>query len=293
MKNKPFKDLEIDFFFLLSGMASHLLGTFFFNSKSGEWNLVRFASGLVFFVSCYLLQRYAHSLSKSKWAGLNQSTGYDLSKPGLKPVQYIPAIFLLTLIFTCLYFLLKQQVLIGINLIFLSVIALLIFVPTSTRVGHPFRLMDWFFKSLIVSPLLFILGISVQAMPLTGIHFLLAVPLFFLVASSFVALAFPRYAQSPEEQKRTLIPAIGLEQTISMHNILILLAYLGLVAYLYLSGSFRSNWTLLLISLISFIQMFLLHRIALGMKPNYGLLKTTAVLQTLSFIYLLILNALI
>ena len=292
MKSKHPIDLQLDYFFLFSGVGSLILGTIISKNKIAEWNMVRFTAALVFFVSCYFLQRYAHSLSKTKSHDFQQSAGFGLSKPGLKPLQFIPAFFLLTLIFACLYFLLKQQVLIGINLILLSLIALLLFAQTNTRAGHIFNLLEWLFKSLTISPMLLILGITVQAMPTNNLHYLLAIPLFFLVASSFVALMFPRYAQSPGEQKRTLIPTIGLEQTINLHNILIILSYLGLVAYLYFSGTFRSNWTVLLISIISVFQMFLLHRIALGMKPNYGLLKTTAVLQTLSFIYLLLLNTL-
>ena len=293
MNVKQFKYLQIDFFFIISGIGSLLMGTVVSKNKLSEWDFVSLASALVFFLACYLLQRYSNSLSKTRRLEGQSSSGYGLTKPGIKPVQYIPAFFLLTLIFTSLFFLLKQQVLIGINLIFLSLIALLIFSQPGTRAGHPFQSIEWLLKALIVSPLLLILGISVQAISLRSLDYLLAIPLFFLTASSMIALTFPNYAQSPSEQSRTLIPAIGLEQTISLHNVLVLLAYLTLGAYLFFSGSFRSNWTLILISAISFVQMFLLHRIALGMKPNYGLLRTTALLQTVSFIYLFILNALI
>lgn len=282
--------MYIDWFFIFGGLGALTLGTVISKNSIADWNLISFSASLIFFLATYLLQRYSQSLSKSKTIR-EQSNSF--AKPGLKPLQYIPAFFLLALILTSLYFLLKQQVLIGINLIFLSLIAFLTFSQTSNRPGHPAKLLTWLFKSLIISPLLLVLGISVQAVPLTSLHYLLALPLLFLSASSFVALSFPQYANAPSEHKQTLIPTIGLEQTVTLHNVLILLAYLGLGAYLFFSGTFRTNWTLILITLISFAQMFLLHRILLGMKPNYGLLKTTAVLQTLTFIYLLVINTII
>lgn len=282
------KEMQNEWFYLVVAFGSYLIGSFLSNSSIKKWDIIAFFAGFILFVALHLAHRYSQLLGSKR-------TSDSYRKKGMyhKAHYYLPLLAFLTIIFTCSYFLLKRQVLIGINLIWISLIFLLTFFQTNNRIVLISELIDWLLKSLLISPLLLLYGVSVQAAPLSSKHYLMAMPLFFLSAASFVALEFPMYAKSPEEKRSTLIPKIGLNQTIVLHNVLIFLSYLSLGAYLYFSATFRSQWTLLLIALISLFEMYQLHRLSLGMKPNYRMLKATAYIQTLSFIYLIILNTIL
>ena len=282
------KEIKDDWFFFIVAFASYLTGSFLSKAAVKNWDFVAFFAGIILFYAMHIAQRYSQMLGNK-----NRSRPYRKGESSHKAQHYLPLLVLLAIILTCSYFLLQREVLIGINLIWIGLIFLLTFIQTNNQIIHISELIDWLIKSLIISPLLLHFGVSLQAVPISSEHYLLAMPLFFLSGASFVALEFPMYAKRPEERKSTLIPKTGIHQTIVLHNILILLSYLSLGAYLYFSGSFRGQWTLLLITLISLVEMYQLHRLSLGMKPNYRLIKATAYLQTLSFIYLFVFNTLI
>lgn len=287
MKNISVKSLKVDWFFLIFSIAVYCLGVLSINPVISTWHFSRFSLGIMFFLLVYLLQSYTNSL-------LNQTVVNEISlrfgKGKLKPQDYIFAFILLFGIFLCFYFLLKQQVLIGINLIWIGLISFFLFVQNINLPGIGIKPLEWFFKSLIISPLMFLFAISLQAYSLDGLKCLLSAVLFFLFCTSFIAFEFPKVHQSHQENTQSIIPIIGLDNTISLHNILIFLTYIGLGAFLYFSGSFRTHWSLLLVVVISLIQMFLLQRLSLGMKPNFNLLKSTAIIQVLTFIYIFILK---
>lgn len=287
MKKRKFDWSDFDWFFLLTGIATILLGTALAKSKPAEWDLISLFSIIILTIALYSLQRVAHRLSTPT---VVEETRLRTGRKYHKVIDYLPGLILLVIIFSCLYFLLKQEVLIGINLVWLSLIALFIFAQTSNLLKHSIQAIEWLLKSLVLSPLLLVLGMSVQAVGLSSLHYLLALPLFALSASSYIALEFPKYAKSQSDQKASLIARIGLESTVSLHRVLILLSYVSLLGFLYFSGGFRSYWSLMLVSVFSFAQMLLLHRLALGMKPHFALIKATAIMQTLSFIYLCLFN---
>lgn len=290
MNKFQLKDLEIDWFLLVSGFGSLLTGTVLANNRPGEWDLISFFSTVIFWATLYLLQRTARRLSTPL---VIDDTRLATGKRRLTVIDYLPGFGLLAVIFVCFYFLLKQGVLIGINLVWISLISIVVFVQNS-RVAERFTVpMSWLFKSIVISPLLLVLGISVQAVDINGTEFLFALSLFSLMVASFLAMEFQKYSEAPSEQKKTLIPSIGIESTIRLHRVTILISYAALVVYLYLTGSLRTNWAMMLVSLISFLQMFLLYRISLGMKPNYTLIKASAYMQTLSFVYLFIFNTIL
>jgi hypothetical protein len=54
------------------------------------------------------------------------------------------------------------------------------------------------------------------------------------------------------------------------------------------SGSWSIAWPAALVALISLFQVLQLERIARGMKPLWGLLRATSVLQYLSLVYILL-----
>jgi len=282
------KEMKNDWFYLIIAFGSFLIGSFLSNPSVKKWDFIAFSAGFILFIALHLAHRYSQILGNK-----NSLDAYGNRRTHLKVYYYFPLLFLLAIILTCSYFLLKRQVLIGINLIWISLIFILTFLQSSHKRILLSELIEWLLKSLIISPLLLLYGVSVQAVPLSSEHYLIAMPLFFLSASSFVALEFPLYAKNPEEKKSSLIPKIGLNQTVVLHNVLIFLSYLSLGAYLFFTASFRSHWTLLFIALISLLEMYQLHRLSLGMKPNYRLIKATAYLQTLSFIYLFIFNTIV
>ena len=74
----------------------------------------------------------------------------------------------------------------------------------------------------------------------------------------------------------------------TLHHILVALGYLGLGFYLYMSGAWAIAWPVLLMMSVSLLEVWQLQRIAEGMRPNWGLLKATAITQYLGIVYILL-----
>jgi len=74
----------------------------------------------------------------------------------------------------------------------------------------------------------------------------------------------------------------------TLHHILVSLGYLGLGFYLYISGAWVIAWPVLLMMSVSLFEIWQLQRIAGGMRPNWGLLKATAITQYLGILYILL-----
>ena len=83
-------------------------------------------------------------------------------------------------VFAGMYFLLQAKVLIGVNMMLIIALAVLMFLSLG-RFSRLFTsTMSWLFEGLVVSPILFLLGSSVQEYQFTPLLFLLWMPLFFL-----------------------------------------------------------------------------------------------------------------
>lgn len=277
--------LEHNWFFVAACLVAYLLGVFTAGSAGRRWNWVTFACGLVIVGAFYFLQRILLYVSSSR---VNLFTRVGASQR-LQHAGLVYVIFaLFALVIGAAYLLLKEQVLIGVNLLWLTGIALLVFFPISASARlwtTPYR---WTFEGLIVSPLMIFLGSSLQSYSPAPLLYMISVPVLLLYCASAIALQFAGYARDVEQGNRTFLVGIGWERALRFHNVLIVLAYIAYLAYLYASGSWVFNWTAMLTIIISLLEVYLLGALAQGMKPNWPLLNSVAVMQFMAFLYLLI-----
>jgi 1,4-dihydroxy-2-naphthoate octaprenyltransferase len=108
--------------------------------------------------------------------------------------------------------------------------------------------------------------VAMSAFPLAAFHL-----------AMLIALELPDYATDLKYGKRTLIVRMGWENAMTMHNILIVTAYL----LLFLAFSFRfpwfATWPALLTIPLGFMQIYQIRQIARGVKPNWNALTIGAV----------------
>ena len=276
--------LNLNWFFSSAATASYLLGVVIARSSGRPFNLVNLLAGLVIFYALYLLQMMQRFLTsnrvnpftKVKSVGQNQSS---------TPLVLIGVAYFA--IAGGLYLLLRAQVLIGTNLLLLTALAIVMFLSMGRFSRLWFDSMAWLFEGLVVSPLMFLLGSSIQQFQFSYLLFLLWMPLFFLYSASAITLLFSDYDQNRSTRNNSFIASVGWEKALRFHHVLVTLAYVALIFYLALSNTWSSNWPTLLLALISGVEVFFLEQIARGMRPNWQLLRALAIVQFFSLIYLL------
>lgn len=112
-----------------------------------------------------------------------------------------------------------------------------------------------------------------------GTHRLLGMvtfPLTFLHLAMSLALALPVYADDVKYGRKTLMPRLGWQRGMTLHNIAILLAYvvLGLAAAFGLPWSL--TWPGLLTLPVGIFQIWQILQIGNGARPNWRLTRITA-----------------
>ena len=276
--------LNFNWYFTTAATASYLLGVVIARSSGRPFNLVNLLAGLVIFYALYLLQMMQRFLTsnrvnpftKVKSVGQNQSS---------TPLVLIGVAYFA--IAGGLYLLLRAQVLIGTNLLLLTALAIVMFLSMGRFSRLWFDSMAWLFEGLVVSPLMFLLGSSIQQFQFSYLLFLLWMPLFFLYSASAITLLFSDYDQNRSTRNNSFIASVGWEKALRFHHVLVTLTFVSLIFYLALSNTWSSNWPTLLLALISGAEVFFLEQIARGMRPNWQLLRALAIVQFFSLIYLL------
>ena len=276
--------LNFNWFFLTSATASYLLGVMIASWSGRAIKIVSLIVGLVIFYALYLLQVVQRFLTSNR---VNPFTrvrpgGQNLSSSALTLI--VGAFFV---IFGGLYLLLQAEVLIGTNLLLLTALAIVVFLSIGRYSRLWFNSMSWLFEGLVISPIMFLLGSAIQEYQFSYLLFLLWMPIFFLYGASAITLLFSDYDQNKTFRNSSFIASVGWEKAIKFHHGLILLTYLSLLIYLTTSNTWSRNWPTLLLGLISGVEVFFLQQIAGGMRPNWQLLRTLAIVQFFSLIYLL------
>jgi hypothetical protein len=275
---------SVDLFFSSSGVFTYLLGAVLAQRSGRTLNAAVFSFGLLFFVCLYLLERTAHYLTSSR---INIFSTVHRSKKLQTPelVWFLFFLFLGTLF--CLFGLVREGGVSGDNWIWLILLSLAILIhTTSVRLwALPFR---WLTDGLVISPLLLFFGAALQKISSDRVLFFLSLPLFFLYLASSTALLFENYAADLEKKWHSLLTVIGWERGISLHHILLVLSYISLGIYFYVSGAWSITWPAALAAVISLLEVYQLERIARGMKPLWGLLRASAALQYLTVLYILL-----
>jgi 1,4-dihydroxy-2-naphthoate octaprenyltransferase len=145
----------------------------------------------------------------------------------------------------------------------------------------PFRLVNRGFGEVILAvQLAYVIPSLAFLLQAGAYHRLLAMvvfPLMALALAAMIVLDFPRYARDRKYNRGTLLVRLGWERAVPFHNILILAAYLILLAAPIFGISLALVWPGFLTLPFAILQIFSLRSIALGGKPIWTLLTVTAI----------------
>lgn len=276
---------EIKGFFLASGVFTYTLGTVLAVQAGQAWNTTTFFLGLLIFFGFYLLERTYAYLSRSK---INVFSTLQRSRRLRSPELVFFLFFLFAALLLCVYFISLSGGLRSPNWVWFLLLAVGILMNVSKNLNQwsmPYR---WMTDGIIISPVLLFWGASLAKLDSTPILFFLSLPLLFFYLASQTSLQFETYAEDLKKGQQALLVSIGWERGMTLHHILVALGYLGLGFYLYISGAWVIAWPVLLMMSVSLFEIWQLQRIAGGMRPNWGLLKATAITQYLGILYILL-----
>ena len=276
---------EINGFFLTSGVFTYTLGTVLALQAGQAWNATSYFLGLLIFFGFYLLERTYAYLSRSK---INVFSTLQRSRRLRSPELVIFLFFLFAALLLCVYFISLTGGLRSPNWVWFLLLAVGILMNVSKNLNQwnmPYR---WMTDGIIISPILLFWGASLAKLDSTPILFFLSLPLLLFYLASQTSLQFETYEEDLKKGQQALLVSIGWERGMTLHHILVALGYLGLGFYLYISGAWVIAWPVLLMMSVSLFEIWQLQRIAGGMRPNWGLLKATAITQYLGILCILL-----
>ena len=276
---------EINGLFLASGVFTYTLGTVLAVQAGQGWKTTTYFLGLLIFFGFYLLERTYAYLSRSK---INVFSTLQRSRRLRSPELVFFLFFLFAALLLCVYFISLSGGLRSPNWVWFLLLAVGILMNVSKNLNQwsmPYR---WMTDGIIISPVLLFWGASLAKLDSTPILFFLSLPLLFFYLASQTSLQFETYGEDLKKGQQALLVSIGWEHGMTLHHILVALGYLGLGFYLYISGAWVIAWPVLLMMSVSLFEIWQLQRIAGGMRPNWGLLKATAITQYLGILYILL-----
>jgi len=276
---------EIIGFFLTSGVFTYTLGTVLALQAGQAWNATSFFLGMLVFFGFYLLERTYAYLSRSK---INVFSTLQRSRRLRSPELVFFLFFLFAALLLCVYFISLSGGLRSPNWVWFLLLAVGILMNVSKNLNQwnmPYR---WMTDGIIISPVLLFWGASLAKLDSTPVLFFLSLPLLFFYLASQTSLQFETYGEDLKKGHQALLVSIGWERGMTLHHILVALGYLGLGFYLYMSGAWAIAWPVLMMMSVSLLEVWQLQRIAGGMRPNWGLLKATAITQYLGTVYILL-----
>ena len=274
---------EINGFFLASGVFTYTLGTVLAVQAGQAWNTTTYFLGLLIFFGFYLLERTYAYLSRSK---INVFSTLQRSRRLRSPELVFFLFFLFAALLLCVYFISLSGGLRSPNWVWFLLLAVGIIMNVSKNLNQwsiPYR---WMTDGIIISPVLLFWGASLAKLDSTPILFFLSLPLLFFYLASQTSLQFETYGEDLKKGQQALLVSIGWEHGMTLHHILVALGYLGVGFYLNISGAWVIAWPVLLMMSVSLFEIWQLQRIAGGMRPNWGLLKATAITQYLGILYI-------
>jgi len=132
--------------------------------------------------------------------------------------------------------------------------------------------------SILVANLVPAFAFSIQTGDIHRLVGLVTFPLAFLHLAMLLAFSLPDYATDLKFEKRTLMVRLGWQRGMTLHNILILSAYLLLGAALFQGLPWRLAWPGFLTLPLGLFQIWQMYQIAAGEKPRWTLLTFTALI---------------
>ena len=276
--------LRVNEFFYSAAIASYLLGVVIARHSGLRINLINLAAGVLIFSAFYLLQLLQRFMTSNRINPFTRVRSGAQNQSTTIQILIIGAFFG---IFGGLFLLLRTKVLIGTNFLLIAALGVVMFLSMGRFTRLWFNTMTWLFEGWVVSPLMLLLGSAIQEYQFSRLYLLLWMPSFFLYSASAITLLFAEYDKNSDTRKQNFIVSVGWEKALTIHHGLLIMTYLSLLVYIAVSNTWSSNWQALLLTVFAGLEVLLLEQMARGMKPNWPLIKTLAIIQFFSLIYLL------
>ena len=272
-------------FFVFASILSYLVGALLAGFENGRLNFSTLLIGLFVYLSIFTLQQLFNYLTTTK---INPYSRVNFERGNKKAQLFILTIVLFMILVFLVYLLLRLNMLIGVNLIFISLLTLLMLMTIFRLSKMIYQTYSLLIEALIVSPLMLLFGTGLQGINPGSGHVLLTVAFFLLYVSIRSSLFFEHFGVNQKSNERSLLDFIGWENGMRLQNASLVLAYLVFAFYFYRNGSLSQNIPTLLTSSFGIFTMYLLNRLARGMKPQWQVIKATAFIHFFSVCYLLI-----
>lgn len=280
-----FSSLRKSSFFIFASLLTYAIGAVLagFESSRIDWSSLMI--GILFFLTVLALQQLFNYLTTSK---INPYSRVRFERGDRKGQLFILTIALFMIYLFIFYMLLRLNKLIGVNLIYILFITVLMLM-TITRTGKmAFQTYSVLIEGLIVSPLMLLFGAGLQDLNPGGGHVFLTLAFFFLYVATRTSLLFEDYGKEQRIGDKSLLDLISWESGIKLQNISLLAAYMIFFYYFFRNGSLGMNSPVLFTAIFGVFSMYLLNRMARGMKPHWQIIKATAFLHFFAVCYLLV-----
>ncbi len=288
MENQPVftkRDLleAVKTFYLFSGLMMYILGigllTYFNIAISWQISI----AGYLIVLFCQLIEGVG-TLALRKKAGLP-------SRPvrAAGNLLWITiAILMLGIAVILVFLLLNRNLSVG---TWISIALLFLITIFSTQ--EKFTVVNEILGAVVIAGIIPALSFSLFSTELHSFLILINLPLFFIFLATTIALSFPNYARDLSLTRNSFLTVVGWQNGVTLHDLLLIAGFLCLG----ISGLIGLPWVILWPTMLSGIfaifQIVVLHRIAGGHKPNWRLLKFTAIGVFLLSAYTMMLSLLI
>lgn len=280
-----FSSLRKNAFFIFASFSTYLVGAIFAGFENGRFDFNSLILGLLLFLTILAFQMLFSYLTTSK---INPYSQVSFERGNKKSQLMILTLILFLIYLFLIYTILNINKLIGVNLIYISLITVLMLMTISRNGKMLFQTYGVIIEGMIVSPLMLLFGGGMQDVNPTNGHILLTLAFFFLYIATSTLLLFEQYERDQKIRDRSLLDMVGWENGIRIQNISLVLTYLVFFFFFFRNNSLGINLPVLISAIIGVFSMYLLTRMARGMKPHWQIIKATSFLHFFAVCYLIV-----
>lgn len=268
---------------LVTTVLMYCLGTGIVDFLGHPIDWIAFSIGLVcsilLVLSSHFLDVFYRSIETnpdSSTSVLMKNVSSDISPNAFRRLILQVAITILT-VGAMLTVLLIAQGLIGIStLLILGISFILSFIYAVPPFNLSQKGLGEIIETILIVNFLPAFGFLLQYGEIHRLLIMLTIPLSFLMIAMHLALALPRYGEDLIKNGSNMMTGLGWERGMTVHNLLIITGF-GLIAVAYLFGlPWRLVWPGVLTLPLGVYQIWQMRQIALGVKPNWGILRLTS-----------------
>ena len=267
-----FSSLRKSSFFIFASLLTYAIGAVLAGFESSRIDWSSLLIGVLFFLTVLALQQLFNYLTTSK---INPYSRVKFERGNRKGQLFVLTIGLFMVYLFFVYALLRLNKLIGVNLIYILFITVLMLMIITRTGKMAFQTYSVIIEGLIVSPLMFLFGGGLQDLNPRGGHVFLTLAFFFLYIATRTSLLFEDYGEEQRVGDKSLLDLISWENGIKLQNISLVAAYLIFFYYFLRNGSLGMNSPVLFTAIFGVFSMYLLNRMARGMKPHWQIIKAT------------------